>query len=156
MKEMVRRDFCFKIKGITDVFAPNKIIDGYVRPYGEPHMWISENITKDNEWIELQWENNIDINEIHVTFNDNVNEDLINLHHHHTDFPVIPELIKNYKIEVYKDNKWEIIISKKNNRERNAIFKNINKMSVCKLRINIEATNANGSKRAELVEVRVY
>ena len=154
MKDMIRKDFCIKIKGETSIYSPNKIIDGYARPYAEPHMWVSDDIKDKSEWIELQWETNICVKEIHVTFNADVNEDIINLHHHYTDFPVVPELVKNYNIAIWQDNKWKIIITKKDNRERKLVFKIIDKLETCKLRIIIETTN--GSKRAEIVEVRVY
>lgn len=154
MKDMARKEFCFKIKGETDIYSPDKIIDGYLRPYGEPHMWVSDEMKDNNEWIELSWEQNMEINEIHITFNDDVNEDLINLHHHYTDFPVIPELVKDYKIEIWKENQWKSIIAKKDNRKRKQVFKDLNGISTSKLRIIVEATN--GSPRAELVEIRVY
>ncbi len=154
MKDMVRKEFCFKINGETDVYSPDKIIDGYLRPYGGPHMWISDEIRDSNQWIELDWENNIEINEIHITFNDDVNEDLINLHHHYTDFSVMPELVKDYKIDICEDNQWKTIIVKKDNRKRKQIFKELKGILTNKLRISIESTN--GGQRVELVEVRVY
>ncbi|WP_283656363.1 MULTISPECIES: hypothetical protein [unclassified Paenibacillus] len=43
------------------------------------------------------------VREIHCTFNDDVNEDLINLHHHRTPFEVMPELVRHYRIEVFTD-----------------------------------------------------
>ncbi len=154
MKEMARKEFCFRIHGETNAYSPSKIIDGYSRPYGGPHMWISEDIKDTDEWIQLEWENDIEINEIHITFNDDVNEDLINLHHHYTDFSVMPELVKDYKVSIWKDNKWEVIASKKNNRKRKEIFKNIGKILANKIRVTIESTN--GCRKAEIIEVRVY
>lgn len=154
MKDVVRKVFCFRVKGETKVYSPNKIIDGYVRPYGEPHMWVSEDIKGNDQWVELNWEKAIEVKEIHITFNDDVNEDLINLHHHYTDFSIIPELVKNYKIEAWIDNKWKIISKETDNRKRKRIFINEEKISTCKLRIVIETTN--GCPRAEVVEVKVY
>jgi F5/8 type C domain. len=154
MKEMARKEFCFRIHGETNAYSPGKIIDGYSRPYGGPHMWISEDIKDTDEWIQLEWENDIEINEIHITFNDDVNEDLINLHHHYTDFSVMPELVKDYKVSIWKDNKWEVIASKKNNRKRKEIFKNVGKILANKIRVTIESTN--GCRKAEIIEVRVY
>ncbi|NOW06294.1 FAD-dependent oxidoreductase [Clostridium beijerinckii] len=154
MKEMARKEFCFRIHGETNAYSPSKIIDGYSRPYGGPHMWISEDIKDTDEWIQLEWKNNIEIKEIHITFNDDVNEDLINLHHHYTEFSVVPELVKDYRVSIWKDNKWMVIASKKNNRKRKEIFKDIGKILASKIRVTIESTN--GCRKAEIIEVRVY
>lgn len=154
MKDMYRKVFCFRIEGETKAYSPEKVVDGYTRPYGEPHIWVSEDIKENNEWIELEWQENIEVKEVHITFNDDVNEDLINLHHHYTNFSVIPELVKNYRVEIWTDNMWKTICVEENNRRRKIIFINDEKMLTNKLRVVVEATN--GCSRAEVVEVRIY
>lgn len=155
MNDMRRKVFCFKIAGNTDVFCPEKVINGYVRPYGGPHMWVSKTKQKQiDEWLELSWDNEIVVKEVHLTFNDDVNEDLINLHHHYTGFPVIPELIKNYRVESWNGGEWVAIFRQKDNRKRKIVFGCQEHLKTCKLRVVAEETN--GSPRAEVVEVRVY
>ncbi|MBP3961605.1 hypothetical protein [Paenibacillus lignilyticus] len=46
--------------------------------------------------MELSWLSSVEAGVIHVTFNDDVSEDLINLHHYETPFKVMPELVRDY------------------------------------------------------------
>lgn len=155
MKGLNRRPFCFKVHGETKVYSEEKVIDGIRRPFAGPHMWISEPINqKEPEWLKLKWDKPILVSEIHLTFNDDVNEDLINLHHHRTPFEVIPELVKDYRIQIKKDDGWETITSVKNNRQRKRIHQLDEAVRGESIRIIIEATN--GCPRAELIEIRVY
>src|SRR5699024_2814224 len=46
------------------------------------------------------WEHGVDVGEIAVIFDDDLDEDLINLHHHRTPHDVLPTLVRDYRIEV--------------------------------------------------------
>lgn len=152
MKRMARKNFCFRLKNETNAFAPNKIIDGYQRPYAGPHMWISEPL-KGEEWVQLKWDKEIVCNEIYLTFNDDVNEDLINLHHHRTEFEIVPELVKDYRLEILKDGNWQVIDEVKGNRERRRVHKLEQPIQTDQIRLVIEQTN--GTSYAEVIEIRV-
>lgn len=131
------------------------MIDGFNRPYGGPHCWVSEPLAeREAAWIELQWEQEVSIREIHLTFQDDVNEDLINLHHHRTPFQVIPELVKDYRIEAHTPLGTIEIVNRKNNRRRKNIHRLDHPITASSLRLIVESTN--GSPRAEIVETRVY
>lgn len=153
MKKRVRRPFCFAAD--TEAFAAGKTVDGFVRPYGGPHMWVSEPMHPGRaEWLELSWNRPVRVAEVHLTFNDDVNEDLINLHHHETPFPVIPELAKDYDIEAWIGGKWIVIAGERGNRRRKRVHRLAKAVETPMLRVVIHATN--GCERAEVVEVRVY
>mgnify|MGYP000853290114 CR=1 FL=1 len=92
--------------------------------------------------------------QIHVTFNDDVNEDLINLHHHITPFEVMPTLVKDYRIEVYANGGWKTIAEGRDNRKRKRVHTLDAAVVTDRLRIVVESTN--GSDYAEIIEVRVY
>ncbi len=118
-------------------------------------MWVSEPVdAKQPEWIQLNWQGPVTVSEIHLTFNDDVNEYLINLHHHLTPFDVIPELIKDYQIQVLEGERWETVVRVKDNRRRKRVHKLAEAVTGTSLRVVVEATN--GCQRAELIEVRVY
>ncbi|MEK5235933.1 hypothetical protein NST99_09535 [Paenibacillus sp. FSL L8-0470] len=55
---------------------------------------------------------------MHVTFNDDVNEDLINLHHHITPYEILPTLVKDYRIEAYMDGNWTAVAAGSDNHKR--------------------------------------
>src|SRR5690606_4562582 len=67
MRRVVRKPFCFRLLDETHAYAPERVIDGYARPYGGPHMWLSEPM-KGEEWIALSWDHEVTFREVHVTF----------------------------------------------------------------------------------------
>lgn len=152
MRRVVRKPFCFRLINETEAYAPNKIINGYQRPYGGPNMWLSDRM-ENEEWIALNWDRSVKFGEIHITFNDDVNEDLINLHHHRTPFDIIPELVKDYRVEIFKNGKWEVLFNVKDNRQRKRVHALEKEVETDQLRLVVEKTN--GTQFAEVVEMRV-
>lgn len=155
MRNLVRRAFCFRALFPSGCYDPEHIIDGYLRPYGGPHMWLSEPMKdKQAEWIQLSWDEVKEIREIHLVFNDNVNEDLINLHRHRTPFEIMPELVKDYRIEAYADGKWIALAAGQNNHRRKTVHRLDQSIYASSIRLIVDSTN--GSAHAEVIEVRVY
>lgn len=155
MKALVRQPFCFKVLGTTAAYSPAKVVGGYKRPFGGPNLWASDPIGPEDEaWLQLTWESEITLQEVRLTWNDDVNEDLINLHHHRTPFEIIPELVKSYRIEARIGGEWGTIASGKDNRRRSNRIALNERISTDALRLVIEETN--GAPAAELVEIRVY
>ncbi|WP_068777174.1 FAD-dependent oxidoreductase [Paenibacillus sp. FJAT-26967] len=155
MKALVRQPFCFKVKGTSEAYAPEKAIGGFKRPFGGPNLWASEPIGPEHEaWLQLAWEQDIAVKEILLTWNDDVNEDLINLHHHRTPFDIIPELVKSYRIEARVQGQWCTVASAADNRRRSNRIHLKDPILADALRVVMEETN--GTSCAELVEIRVY
>lgn len=155
MKALNRSPFCFRAVSRTAAYAPDKTVGGYKRPYGGPNLWVSQPLGEGGEeWLELSWVKPVTIGEIIVTWNDDVNEDLINLHRHRTSFDVIPELAKNYRIEAKAQGEWTVVASVRDNRRRTDRRKPERPLIADALRIVVEETN--GALCAELTEVRVY
>ncbi len=155
MNGMARQPFCVKTKSETNAYRAANVVNGYLRPYGGPNLW-SSNAMKPGrpEWIELSWPEEVETDEIQLVFNDDVNEDLINLHHHRTPFPVIPELVKDYAIQAFANGEWRTLHRESGNRRRKRVHKLAERVRTSRIRILAESTN--GSPRAEIVEVRVY
>ncbi|MDO3411182.1 FAD-dependent oxidoreductase [Saccharibacillus sp. CPCC 101409] len=106
-------------------------------------------------WLRLTWDAGQTVGEVHLTFNDDVNEDLVNLHHHRTEFDVIPELVRDYRLEAAgADGRWTTIASGRGNRRRRVVHKLAEPVCLRSLRLVVEDTN--GSPYAELIEIRVY
>lgn len=156
MKGLVRKLFC--VKSTTDLraYQPDHVIDGYKRPYGGPHIWMSERMgAEEKPWLKLEWDEEHEIREIHLIFNDDVNEDLINLHHHRTPFEILPELVKDYKLEALDEQgNWKVVAEEQDNRRRKRTHRLDAPVRTAGLRLIVE--NTNGSAYAEVVEVRVY
>ncbi|QSF45321.1 FAD-dependent oxidoreductase [Paenibacillus tianjinensis] len=155
-KRLVRKVFCLRTSFPTSAYRPEHVIDGYRRPYGGPHLWLSESLEQDTEpWLALEWTEKRQIREIQLIFNDDVNEDLINLHHHRTPFEVIPELVRSYRLEGLDDTgTWVTVLSEQNNRKRKRVHLLESPLETRAVRVVVTATN--GSPYAEIIEVRAY
>lgn len=155
MKKLVRKPFCFRLYPETSAFTADKVIDGYLRPYEQPHLWISEAMgSGETAALELKWAQAATFREVQLVFNDDVNEDLINLHHHSTPFTVIPELVRDYRLEAQLDGQWTVLHEEKANRKRKRVHAFTAPVMSERLRLVVEATN--GSPCAEVIEIRVY
>lgn len=155
-KRLNRKVFCLRTSFVTSAYMPGHVIDGFRRPYGGPHLWLSEALEQDAEpWLVLEWTGKQQIREIQLIFNDDVQEDLINLHHHRTPFEVIPELVRSYRLEYMDDGgNWVSILSELDNRKRKRIHLLETALETRAIRITVTATN--GSLFAEIIEVRAY
>jgi hypothetical protein len=152
MRRVPRQTFCFRVQ--TEAYSPLKVIDGYLRPYGGPNMWASEAMSSGEEqWIELAWPTVRNIQQVQFIFNDDVNEDLINLHHHKSPHEIIPELVKRYRVEAWVGESWQVLHQENANRRR----KNNFAFEVCATnRIRLVVQETNGCERAEVMEFRVF
>ncbi|MFM9328146.1 FAD-dependent oxidoreductase [Paenibacillus mesotrionivorans] len=170
MRQLVRKAFCFRAlpmgtaEGVgageaaaaVSPYAPASVTDGYLRPYGGPHSWVSAPLAEEGEaWLELVWPEPVRFNEIQVIFNDDVNEDLINLHHHFTPFPVIPELARAYRLEVPapEGDGWVVLAEEAGNRKRNRVHRLAAEAKTSRLRLTVAGTN--GGEYAEVVHIGV-
>lgn len=146
---------CIRLSAPSQAFAAFKATDGYLRPYGGPHLWSSEQLEPGREeWLELAWTAPVTLRQVQVTFNDDVNEDLINLHHHITPYEILPTLVKDYRIEAYMDGNWTAVAAGSDNHKRKHVHTLAEAVTTDRLRVVIGATN--GSQYAEIIEVRVY
>ncbi|MFH0070896.1 FAD-dependent oxidoreductase [Peribacillus sp. NPDC056705] len=151
-----RKTFCYRALPETSAYSPDKVIDGYRRPYGSPHAWKSEALNRGDEaWLELEWTPRIiNLSQVHIVFNDDVNEDLINLHHHRTLFDVIPELVRDYRLEGRREGQWNVLHRETGNNKRKKVHRLSQPVKIDALRLIMEATN--GGRFVEVVEIRVY
>ncbi len=153
-KPFHRSPLCLRTSPADRSFAPENVINGLLRPYGAPNLWLSARRDDDPEpWLALAWDTPRRLGRIMITFNDDVNEDLINLHHHRTPFRVIPELVKAYELDARIDGSWHTVASVDDNRVRRRVH-DVDLDGVTDVRLRVLATN--GSAHAEVVEVRVY
>jgi hypothetical protein len=153
-KNFNRKPFCFRLLSPTSAFAAEKAADGHKRPYGSPHLWSSAGSSGAEEWLEASWTETHSIGEVHLTFNDDVNEDLINLHHHRTEFEIIPELVKDYTVQAWVGETWTTVVEGTNNHTRHHVHLLDSAVSTNRLRVVVSSTN--GSAHVEIVELRCY
>ncbi|MGP5198637.1 FAD-dependent oxidoreductase [Brachybacterium alimentarium] len=146
---------CFRASAPTDAFRPEQVRGGYARPYGGPNMWVSAPTSEDPQpWIELTWPEPVPIRRVEVIFDDDVNEDLINLHHHRTEAEVMPTLVRDARVEVLVDGAWREVARVERNRERRWVAELAGSPTSTAVRIVIQ--DDNGSATARIVAVRTY
>ncbi|TDW88859.1 FAD-dependent oxidoreductase [Kribbella sp. VKM Ac-2566] len=150
-----RGGLCIRL-GETAAYAPEKVIGGYSRPYGGPNLWSSEDLAWDSEpWLELAWPEPVDLSEIVVILDADVQEDLINLHHHRTPFESLPTLVADYDVEVRNgDGPWQQIAQVTDNHHRTQHHRLETPTRVTQLRLTTRRTN--GAPRAHVVSIRAY
>jgi hypothetical protein len=133
----------------------SRALGGYARPYGGPNMWISGPAAEDPQPVlELAWEEAQTIAEVDLLFDDDLNEDLINLHHHRSPDDIMPTLVRNARLETWADGAWHHLASLHENRERRRVLRLDAAVTTSALRLVVEDTN--GVPEARVVGVRVY
>jgi hypothetical protein len=149
------RGVCFRTGGATSAYRPEKVVDGFLRPHGGPHLWMSQPMAADGEWLELRWPERVRIGELSITFNDDVNEHLINLHAYHTPFETVPNLVASYRIEATDHlGRWTAVVAVEGNRWRRRIHRFDPGLET--ERIRLVATKTNGAPCAEVIAISAY
>ncbi|MBD8101027.1 FAD-dependent oxidoreductase [Plantibacter sp. CFBP 8775] len=157
------RSVALTVGGDTTAYRPERIVDGYQRPYGGPHLWSSErlddnrDLVAEPEVLTLHWDEPVDVASVRIVFNDDVDVDLINLHHHRTDFEAVPELVAAYRLEARPagapEGTWTVLAEVEGNRHRHRIH-DVEPVRVDALRVVVTATN--GSPYVSVASVKVF
>ncbi len=150
-----RGGLCLRFVEPTTAYAPERVIGEYARPYGGPRLWVSEPLDHDQEpWLELAWPEPQRVGEVVVIFDDEVEEDLINLHHHRTPFDALPGLVRDYRLEAERGGTWQPIaeVTDNHRRRRNHVLDE--PLELSRLRLVITATN--GAPSAHVIALRAY
>ncbi|MFD7118850.1 FAD-dependent oxidoreductase [Streptomyces sp. NPDC059922] len=153
--ELRRRCPVMVVRGDSGAYSAGQVTGPLQRPYDGPRMWSSESLREDPEpWIRLDWTEPRTLGCVDVVFNDDVDLDLINLHHHRTPFPVVPELVRDYGVEILTDGHWHTVVSVRDNRERRRSHPLETPVAATAVRLTVGATN--GSEWATVVALRVF
>jgi hypothetical protein len=84
------RNICFKdLLPAQNMYDPANVVNGYSRPYGLPHVWVSER-TEGQEWLELAWTSPRKVEELHLVLNPRLDLEHFN--------DPIETLIKDYDV----------------------------------------------------------
>jgi hypothetical protein len=155
---------CFRSVAPTSAFDARNVTGGYARPFGGPNMWASASIEADPQpWIRLDWDTPQSVRKLDLILDDDVNEDLINLHHHRTPAEIMPTLVRHARVEVLDahneggpggDGTWQQIARITDNRRRRVSLDLGTPVTTSVLRIVVEDTN--GAEHAHVVSVRAY
>lgn len=147
-----RGGFCIDAPA-GDVFAPERVADGLLRPFAGPHAWAAD--AGDAEpALTIAWEEPVSPRRVEILFDDDPNEDLINLHHHRTPQEVMLTLVRDYRVEARTADGWVVVDEIVDNRRRRRIHDLGGHGPVAALRIVVRATA--GDSHARIVAVRAF
>jgi len=150
--ELRRRSPRFAVTPDTEAYRPSNVAGGFARPFSGPQLWASD-VAADEEWVELRWDRARSVGRVELVFNDDVDEDLINLHHHTTPFLVMPELVRDYRLEARIDGAWRVLTEVAGNRRRRRVH-DVEAVTTYAVRVVVTATN--GDPRVMIAAVRVF
>ena len=155
-----RRSFVATVSPATTAYAAHHLSDGLQRPFGGPHLWSSaplepaRDLAAQPEIVEATWPEPVTIRSVRIVFNDDVDEDLVNLHHHRTEFEVIPELVSDYAVEARTaTGEWMPVADVTGNRHRHRVH-DIDAVTTDGLRLVVRGTN--GSPYVTVVALKAY
>ena len=151
--ELRRRSPRFAVEPGTDAYRPSQVAGGFARPFDGPNLW-SSTPTAGEEWVRLTWPQTQEVGSIELVFNDDVDEDLVNLHHHRTPFLVMPELVRDYRVEAEVAGAWHPLVRVAGNHQRRRVHRLDEPVRASALRVVAEATG--GAAEAMIVAVRVF
>lgn len=153
--ELRRRSPRFRAEPATAAYRPQNVVGGLARPFDGPQLWASAPMRDGREeWAELRWAEPRDVGLVELIFNDDVDEDLVNLHHHRTEFLVMPELVRDYRIEVEQEGAWVAVDQVAGNRMRRRVHPLAMPVTTSAVRVVVTATN--GDEHAMIVAMRVF
>ncbi len=138
MKTAYDRNVCFKnVQPQQNMFCAEKLLDGYTRPYGIAHAWMSNG--KNDEWVEIDFGKEKFVEEIQLIFNDDLKQDN----------PPVPQrtLLTDYVLDIDGET---IHVSENIQRK--------NKFSIGKKvkKIRIQLLQNGGHPRFEMFGIRLY
>jgi hypothetical protein len=138
----------------SDALAPERAVSGYNRPFGGPNLWASEPLSDGPAWLQLDWDAPVTAREVRLVFDDDVDVSLITLHHHRTPDEIMPQLVRDYRVEVRADGAWATAVEVRGNRHRHRVHPLPAGLGAfTAARLVIEATN--GAAEARVIAFRV-
>ncbi len=153
--------------GCAEGCEPEKVINGVARSQkGNANCYLSPSLNTGEQWIKLKFTQAVKISELHLKFENNLQrEQTISISRHviSKQLPVVsPELVKDYRIELYKDGGK--VFTKKTCDNIFRFNKTILETPILadSIKIILLGTNYNADyeenkeNRAKIFEVRVY
>jgi len=141
---------CFYTEPALEMYSGDQAVNGYIRPYKSPNIWVSKGNIQ--EFIELNLGKKEKINTISITFNSNLNFRIRNVKPY--DFSVMPEIVKDYRVQYQLSNgPWKTIKEVSDNYKR---FNSFSFDPIEASRIRFEFLETNGADYIGVYNISVY
>ncbi|UVI27296.1 FAD-dependent oxidoreductase [Paenibacillus spongiae] len=140
----------FRIEPPQPCYGPHSVLSGVTRPYRSPNLWRSDPERPLPQWLELSWEEKVEIGRIELTFPGHLLRD-------YRAYPALyrdPQCPKDVVAEAYVGGSWiEIGRLLGNYQQKRAI---VPERTVYTDRLRITVLATNGDPSAAIYEVRCY
>lgn len=155
-KPLRGRSVVFRTSPDSEALAPERATSGYNRPHGGPHMWASDPQATGEPWLRLDWDAPVTASEIRLVFDDDLDLELNTLHHHRSPDEVLPQLVRDYRVEVLPggSSEWRVVAVATDNRHRLRVHElpaDLGPFSAARLVV----ARTNGTREARVVAFRV-
>ncbi|CAL9362486.1 FAD-dependent oxidoreductase [Streptomyces sp. enrichment culture] len=148
-----RNSFAFRASPATRAFTPEQAVGGHQRPYGGPRLWSSQPLP--DQWLRLDWDHERQLAEVRLVFDDDVDEYLNNLHRHRTPYEIMPELVRDYRVQHQSaDGAWHTLLTVTGNRRRHRVHRFAEAVRTRALRLVVDATH--GTPHAHVIAFKAY
>jgi len=155
----IARTATITASGHIDGYAPENVVSGVTRTIGDnSHLWQSKDMSEENAFLSLDFDEGKQISEVRVTFDPDLNiEIMISQTKRRLDGMIKgmpPSLVKDFTVSLF--NKNQKVYTKKitDNNERLCVIKTQTPVMADKVLVEIESTY--GDKTAKIFEVRIY
>lgn len=139
----------FSASSYQEGHGPEEIGTGKYRTDKERnHCWKSNGICEQGEWLEISFSELVDVSEVRIVFDSNLSREItisiseINLANQLKGTP--PELVKEYVLELFKDDKLVASWKKTDNHQRLNIQKCGETIKCNKIKLTCYSTNGSG------------
>lgn len=108
-------NLCFKLSPQVGLYDPSNVGNGYLRPFGLPHLWASD-LTEDEEYLEFEFDKLQRLNSIKIHFNSELDSRIINLRA--AECKAFPTMISEYGIQIFENDIWQEVVTISGNYQR--------------------------------------
>lgn len=129
---------------------PENVINGYSRIYDKDnYAWVSDPNQDLPQWIELRFDEPVEINTVYLTFDTDMNSSPRSA----PKGEYVPQCVRDYDLTAFNGSNWVTLATEKDNYLRRRIHR-FDLMTVSKLKLTVHRTG--GDKSARVFEIRAY
>jgi len=140
----------FRVSPAQACYSAKQAVSGVSRPYRYTNLWRSDPNEPMPQWLELSWEQPVEIGHIRLSFAGQILRDYRSYRELYRD----PQCVKDANIEAFLNGQWVLLHEIRGNYRRRVTVTLDNAVRTERLRITVLSTN--GDPSAAVYEVRCY
>lgn len=142
---------CFKLYPMQELYGPENVINGHIRPWGLPNLWSSARMDGfEPEWVRFDFERNSMVSSVELVFNSELNHTRLK--------PVIDginsQMARKYRVVGVTEDEEEINLAEEKDNFKRFRVHEFDPVMLKAVKVLICETW--GHKHAEIYDVRIY